>query len=458
MMCLVALALISSAGALSLDQVRVATERHHPLVRAALEELRSDRGALQAADGAFDAKLVGEHQRVASGFWSRTYTDAQIEKPLKVANAKAYAGYSYGFNGLFPPQFSTLSTNSGGAPRVGLSFALLRGLAVDEARAGLQVATTQVQAAVATATLARWDLARYAEVAYWEWVAARKVMSTYERLLQNALSRESYLRQRVDRGDAPAVILSENAQYIARRRSALLAAQQRHVRAKLDLSLFYRDDQGAPIPIPDDEAFDDFPASAASTVGFTGAAPVAPDDRPEIRVLRAQVEQREVELRLALNNRLPRLDAWGDYTQNIGGEDRTNPDHAWAFGLRFEIPLERDFIRGEIATARSRRDAQLARHRYGVESFRNQEQGLREALVLQQKQLEQTQDEFRFATALVEVETLKFKTGGSNLFLVNLREEAAADAEANLHDAHNTFIAARLTYQQLVKPFDPEAL
>lgn len=455
---LIGILLATSASALTLEQVRQSTERHHPLVRAALDELRSERGALEAARGAFDSKLVGEHQRVASGYWSRTLTDVQIEKPLKVANAKAYAGYSYGFNGRFPPQFSTLSTNSGGAPRLGLSFDLLRGFSIDESRAGLELATKQVQAAMATATLTQWDLARYAEVAYWEWVAARKILETYEGLLQNAISREAYLRQRVDRGDAPAVILSENAQYIARRRRTTLAAQERYVRAKIELSLFFRNETGEPIVVSDSETRDEFPPFVVEAVTtITGSEPSV-NERPEIRILETQLAQREVDLRLAENIRLPRLSAWGDYTQNIGGEDPTNPDHAWSLGLRFEIPIEREFIRGSIATARSRRDAQLARHRYGVEAFRTQEQGLREALALQQKQLEQTKEEFRYARELVVVETLKFRSGGSNLFLVNLREEAAADAEATLHEATNALMTTRLSYEQLVKPFTAEAL
>lgn len=454
MMCLIGLLLAPSASALTLDQVRQSTERHHPLVRAALDDLRSERAALEAAHGAFDAKLVGEHQRVASGYWSRTLTDVQIEKPLKVANAKAYAGYSYGFNGRFPPQFSTLSTNSGGAPRMGLSVDVLRGFSTDEARAGVELATKQVQAAVATATLTRWDLTRYAEAAYWEWVAAGKILETYDRLLQNAISREAYLRQRVDRGDAPAVILSENAQYIARRRRTALAAQERYVRAKIELSLFFRNEAGAPIVVADTEAREEFPTVEAAAIAASG---VNVTQRPELRILEAQLAQREVDLRLAEDVRLPRLNAWGDYTQNIGGEDPTNPDHTWSFGLRFEIPIEREFIRGSIATARSRRDAQLARQRYGIEAYRTQEQGLREALTLQQKQLEQTKEEFRYARELVAVEALKFRSGGSNLFLVNLREEAAADAEASLHDATNALMTTRLSYEQLVKPFTAEA-
>jgi prefoldin subunit 5 len=75
---------------------------------------------------------------------------------------------------------------------------------------------------------------------------------------------------------------------------------------------------------------------------------------------------------------------------------------------------------------------------------------LRQSLQMQLEQVNQSEIEFTKAKELVTSETYKFKTGGGNLFLVNLREEAQANAEASFHEARLAFMNTLLSYKALV--------
>jgi hypothetical protein len=75
---------------------------------------------------------------------------------------------------------------------------------------------------------------------------------------------------------------------------------------------------------------------------------------------------------------------------------------------------------------------------------------LRQSLSLQLEQVTQSEIEFSKTKELVVAENIKFKSGGGNLFLVNLREQAQANAEVSFHEARLAFMNTLLGYQALV--------
>ena len=85
----------------------------------------------------------------------------------------------------------------------------------------------------------------------------------------------------------------------------------------------------------------------------------------------------------------------------------------------------------------------------GLQTYKYEVLALRQALSLRLEQVTQAEIEFTKSKELVTSETYKFKTGGGNLFLVNLREEAQARAEAAFHEARLSFMDSLLTYQAL---------
>lgn len=441
-----------SATALTPQAVRESALKHHPTVKNAIDRMLAGADSVQGARGAFDAKLVGDHSRVATGVWRRTLTDVAIEKPIATNNSRVYAGYSYGFNGSFPPQFSTLSTNSGGTPRVGLATSLWRHRSIDAARAALKNARFDASIAKGEKLLTEWDIGRLSEIAYWEWVTAQRIQQVYENLLGNAEARNGLLNSRVQRGDAPKVLVRENEQYIAGRKAGLMAATERRIRAEYELSLFLRDEQGAPLLPKEKEPFEDYPEDLArllQQLDFGADIGQLAQRRPDIANLSASFEKAKVNLAMARNDLMPKVDVWGDYARNIGDEDPENPPHVWSFGVRLEIPIERDLGKGNIAAAQNLENAARREWELGKQSYHAAIMANREALRLQLGQVEQAAIELARARELVEAENYKLRSGGGNLFLVNLREEASARAEASWHEARLGFMATLLGYKAL---------
>lgn len=437
---------------LSPQQVRDSALKHHPTVKGAIDRMLAGEEGVRGAKGAFDTKLIGDHFRVAKGYWERTFTDVHVEKPLPYANAKVYTGYSYGFNGKFPPQYSTWSTNSGGTPRVGLMLSLWRHFSIDANRAGVKTAKLDAQIAKGEKLLTEWDIARLGEIAYWEWVTAQRIHGVFENLLKNGESRNEYLTSRAQRGDSPKIMVRENEQYVAQRRAGLMAVKERLVRSEYELSLFLRDDKGDPVLPGVGERFEDYPAELETLLKSidleTGIDEIA-RRRPELINLGATLEKAKVDLHMAEQDLKPKVDVWGDYTRNIGNEDLKNPPHIWSFGVKLEIPIERNLGLGNVAAARNRQRAAERDQQLGQQSYHAHMLASRQSLRLQMAQVEQAAIELARAKELVEAETYKFKTGGGNLFLVNLREQAQAQAEASWHEARLSFMSSYLSYKAM---------
>jgi outer membrane protein TolC len=114
------------------------------------------------------------------------------------------------------------------------------------------------------------------------------------------------------------------------------------------------------------------------------------------------------------------------------------------------VPIERNLGNGNIAAAKARQMVAQKQLSLGRQTYKIDILSLRQALILQLEQVTQSEIEFSKAKELVASETYKFQKGGGNLFLVNLREQAQAQAEASFHETRLAFMDTLLTYQALV--------
>jgi len=444
----------SSHGAINPKLIRESVEKFHPIILSSYEEVLGSQEKIKAAKGNFDSKIIGDHFRVSTGMWARTYTDLMIEKPLLFNNTKIYTGYSYGFNGNFPPQFSTWSTNSGGTPRAGLSTSLWRNRSVDTNRGLIKTSQLDNKIADGKFNLTIWDIQRLGEVAYWEWVTSLKIQKIYQALLQNAEERNKYLVSRVVKGALPKIILRENEQYIANRKASLFKAKERQISASFTLSLFYRDSFGETILPKHDEGFEDYPDDLnylLNSITTQMDVKQITTNRPEVTNLQAELQKADIQLKISEELIKPKLDLWGDYTRNIGNEDPVNPPHIWSFGIKFEIPIERNLGNGNISIAKNSMRATQKNLQFQKEKFEAEINSAKNALYLQKEQVEQSRIELARSKEILEAENFKFKSGSGNLFLINLREESVANAEASLYETSLNFISTYITYQAMTK-------
>jgi outer membrane protein TolC len=442
-------AVVAKSGPLGLDEVVDSAVARFPLVIAALADLDAARGDARAADGAFDPTLRSTGT-LAAGAYPSQRIDVIVEQPTPLWGASVFAGYRVGL-GSFPVYDGKLQTNQYGEIRGGVRVPLLRDGYIDRRRATIRRADLGVDVAKLSVEQQKLEVARLAAQRYWDWVAAGRRVAAARAWLALATSRDADLATRVERGDIPALERAENQRSLLQRRAALASYERALAEAANELSLYLRDGAGAPITpsasrlppgLPDAAPFD------ASRAKADEAA--APDRRPDVARVEAQRAQAKVDVELAKNQRLPALDVLLFTSKDFGPGDPKLDKPVFEAGFSFELPIPGRGPGGRAQAAEAiagRLDAQarLARDRVLAE--------VRNASVAVETAAERTRlakQEYAVAEQLAEGEADRFKLGESNLLLVNLREQAAAEAAIRQVDALADYHKAVAAYRAAV--------
>jgi outer membrane protein TolC len=449
---------VPSYGALSPSIVKESALKYHPTVLAALEKMRAEEEAVTGAKGAFDTKVVSDYKRQTKGEYKNTVSRSFLVKPIQFANSKIYAGSEQisSLYGKFSPVYNTGNPSTTGQPGnysvLGIQLSLWKNFLLDPNRAALKNAKFDAKIANAEKTLTVLDIGKLGQLAYWEWVTARKVNNVFEELLKNGETRNEFLVTRTKKGDIAQIIVTENEQYVASRKGALQAAKERLLRSEYALSLFNRNENGEPIIPSAEDNFEDYPTNLAvfmENLDADSNIDNLMDKRPDLKNLSLAVEKSEVDLELARQDLKPQIDVTTEYYQRTAENSNMPRDYLMVMA-QLSVPIERNLGNGNIAAARARKIVAETQMRFGRQSYKFEVMALRRSLQLQLEQVTQSEIEFSKAKELVISETYKFKTGGGNLFLVNLREEAQANAEASFHEARLSFMNTLLSYQALV--------
>ncbi len=297
--------------------------------------------------------------------------------------------------------------------------------------------------------LTRITVQQRALLAYYRWVAAGRELAVYEDLLELAEARVEGLEEEVRRGARAAIFLVENAQNLVRRQE-LVASARRDLRLRANaLSIFLRGPDGQPI-VPDRERL---PAVLPPPEPLPVLPVGAIDQRPELAVLDAALDRVGLDLALAENELRPRLDFRVEAADDFGDIAEggiTRDEGELIAGLTFEVPLGRRVARGQIGRARAelealRQERRLARDRIAVE--------LRDFLLTleaAEELYELAQQEVQQAEIVRAAEQRRFEGGASDFFLVNLREEALADARVRLARARFALAQARTSFDAAI--------
>ncbi|MBB4660278.1 TolC family protein [Parvularcula dongshanensis] len=437
------------------EDVAISAARHYPAVLAAIAERRGAAGELLSARGAFDVVVTAEGRARTAGYYSGDFGQVKVERPLGGFGAKAYASYRLS-DGTFPIYEDEAYTNKSGEAKIGVLFSLLRDRTIDDRRAGIAEARLGLQQAELEVRLTRLAVQREALLAYHRWVARGRELSVYEDLLELAEERIEGLEEEVRRGARAAIFLTENAQNLTRRRELAATARRDLALAANDLALYLRTEEGRMLT-PDRSQIpkrlpEVAPAATPDVAAITG-------ERPELALLNLAAERASLALALAENELRPRLDTVFEVAQDFGpvAEGGLSRDEGEIIaGLRFELPLGRRGARGRVAAADAQRDRtnqelRLARDRILAE--------LTEVVLdleTSGELLELAMQEVRQAETMRAAEQRRFAAGASDFFLLNLREEALADARVRLARAKLARSASRVTYDAAV--LDEEAL
>ena len=421
-------------GPLMPQEVLRASSLTFPTILEAFEREAAARGDQLSADGAFDLMLRGEVYDRLTGTFDGNFASAEARQGLRPLGAEVFASYRLS-SGRFPTSESSFNTTDFGQVRVGAMFSLLRNRRIDQRRFALDDTRLAAEQASVDVLLVQLNVQLEALRAYWRWVGAGEEVRVFEELLEIAEARQVGLARGVREGARAAIALTENEQNLLRRRTLLEEARRNLETAANSLSFFLRDSSGR-LVVPQREQL---PAIAQ-----LGKVPAADqlmalprnevlERRPELRTLRLANERATNRIELRRNDLQPSLDARAEVRQSIGPGPAGMPSFDQGtdtlVGLTFSVPLQRRDARGRLARAEAELRELELRERRIADQIEVEIDNIIATLNAAVRLTSLANDEVKQATTMVQAERTRFRLGAGDFFLVNLREEAAADAQ-----------------------------
>ncbi len=434
---------------LALSDVVQAVYESYPLLEVAQREQEIAAGKELAAWGEFDTGLKAYSLADPMGYYQRYRNVVLLDQPLP-GGGEAFAGYKLG-RGNFHPYAYEQETNRGGEFSAGIGVPLLKDRLIDKRRGGVAQAALARQAVEPAVQAQLLDFVREASQAYWYWVATGQALQAQQQLLTLARDRVQQIEQRVQSGDLERIARIDNQRLIASREAKVIDAQRKLQAASIKLSLFLRESDGQPL-VPDASLLPGgfpghTPLEAEQTEGDIQAALAA---RPELVELDLLAQQANVELAQAENMLLPKLNAILEASQDVGESafpNRSKSPFTFEAGFLGEVPLQRREARGKLAAARGKLAQLRAKREFVANKIAAQVQDAVSALEAASGKIEQTAKNLDLSRQSLALGREAFNAGDIDLIVLNIYEQAVADAQLSWLDAQAEYFAAQADYQ-----------
>lgn len=444
----------AAAKELSLAEVLDSSNVHYPKIKSAIAKQDAASAKTQEAQGAFDLRIDGDAKLRASGYYDGDYVGGQLVKPLSPMNAEVYTGYRNG-RGDFPVYNDDLRTKDGGEVTVGLVFSLLRNREIDDRRFKLRDASLEKDTAAVDLMLTRLSAQMKAVHAYAEWLASGNILRVYADLLQLAEERQRNLLSRIKAGDAARIQATENEQNLVKRKAMLNEAKRDFVKRSNELSLFLRDAAGNPRVPGEEELPENFPKESVPQELLVEAdIKRVIETRPEIKALKINMQQQRNQLLMGDNSLLPKVDLGIEVSRDQGGGPK-QLDETETIGLiKFSIPLQTNLGEGRSAAAKAQLRKLHSDSRLVADSIRAELYSLAADLRMNEENLKLSDQEVSLAEKMESAERKLLAGGASNIFLVNSREEKAAEARVKNILSNMYFLKSVGSYNAATMKFD----
>lgn len=446
----------SNQDVLKLEDVIASLYRSFPVIQQATLERSRAAGQIVGAYGAYDTKLQGYSLSEPTGFY-RNYRNGIGVARQTWWGTYLSAGYRVG-RGDFPTWYKERETNNGGEFKLAMDVPLLQGRAIDSQRVGVFQASLAQQAAEPLIQQAILNSSAEAASAYWEWISAGTVWKAQRELLALAEVRGEQFEVGFKADKYAEIDLIFNQQLIAERRGKTFESEQKFRATGFKLSIFLRDETGAPM-VPDDAWLPEyFPeVQPAPTDDYSADLAAALSRRPEPMLLRLEIQNIQFDRRLANNNLLPRLDMVTEASQDTGQPASTSNDKGrfeLMVGVQGEVPIQRRYARGKIQETTAKIAQLNEKLRLQQDKIGAELQTAHNALVVSLQVIQQAELALRTATETLSRYRFGFDRGKVDLIYINLLESKVNETEIKLVEAQrNSFMA--LTAMQAALGLDP---
>ena len=425
-------------GQLTLDEVLDSVRVTYPLLRSAYLARQVTAGEQVSAWGAFDTKLKGSALNQPLGDYENYRFSTGVEQPT-FWGGNVFAEYRLG-RGEFEPWYLERETDQGGEFSAGVLVPFAQNRGIDPRRAELWRSTSARAGAEFDIQSDQIAYFQAAALAYWDWVAAGEIERISEALLKLARDRVAFLEGQIEAERIAPIALVDNERLIVSREAKLTEARQKLLTSAIKLSLFLRNPAGEPLLPPEEWLPDVLPVPGAfNPAQIEADILTALANRPEPRQLAVQRQQLEIELSLARNQTEPTIDGIVKASQDVGQDASTkskgsifeasNKDELiLEAGLLGEVPLQRRKARGKILALEAKLAQNAARLEFTENKIVADVQSVGAALTAAVAQYEQATRAVALNLQVEEAERVRLQEQRSDLLIVNLREQATADA------------------------------
>ena len=157
-------------------------------------------------------------------------------------------------------------------------------------------------------------------------------------------------------------------------------------------------------------------------------------NRPELQTFKLALERATNRVALRQNDLLPSLNASVELSRDFGAVGDGGPTFDstdTVVGVTFSVPLQRRTARGALQRAEAELRETELRQRRITDQITTDVANILANLGAAIKLAELADAEVKQANAMVQAERTRFRLGAGEFFLVNAREETAANAQIN---------------------------
>lgn len=189
----------------------------------------------------------------------------------------------------------------------------------------------------------------------------------------------------------------------------------------------------------------------------TTTVPDALARRPELAGLRLALQRAKNTIALSKNELKPRLDVNFEVSRDVGavaegGISRDSTDTIIAF--KFSVPFQQRGAIGKLAKAEAERDALIQRQRRLADQIEIELRNILVELEAAGELVDLAAQDVVQSDTMTNAERRRFEIGASDFFVVNVREETAADARIRYHFAELQARIARANYDAAIVDLD----
>lgn len=414
-----------------------------PELRAALYDLKAAGLAIDAADRARDAHLVGSVHATQA---STTNVDASLAVKTETSiGTQISVGVDASFDGV-PTSSATVG--------IDIRQPLLQGGGEDAVLASLNQAKYDKTAAEADRDRTASQLASAVLEAYWEVWFAERALAVEQQALKVTEQQVEDMTKKVEvLKTSPAIDALKLKSEAASQRGQVSSAEADLETAQIGLARLL----GTSLANASEVTTAADPSAAPAVASLDALTAAATAESYELRAQRASLEATKVSVRAAQDAAQPRLDfvgsvsvgaLWNDTTDGFAF-DFGRPGVIAMVGLEGDLPFGRSDSDARYDAARARLSSAELRYQSATEDLAEQVARARRALVQSETNLKTATETAAIAQQLAETESQKLKLGTSVVTDLVIAQQSARQAELQRLRAEVDIEQKRLALDQL---------